>query len=207
MSGNEFRTSRRRVVGGIAGAGLGAGLAGGRLGGLLAARRAPSLIQGGGKLTYWGGLIFSDEANAMLEDTINAWGEANGVETEVVMINQNETNQKVSAAVESNTMPSALDLGLDLALLLTNSGQLIDLNDLYGTIGTAQGGWHESVDGAIAVEKFGGIRPGIPFGASGNVLFRRQDILDEVGITGQRRRNSRASTGSGSPFRTSVTAT
>ena len=183
MSGQVFRTSRRRVVGGIAGAAIGASVAGGRIGDLLAAHRAPSLIQGGSKVTYWGGLIFSDEANAMLEETIKAWGEAHNVETEVVMINQNETNQKVSAAVESKTMPSALDLGLDLALLLTNSNQLMDLNDLYGTIGTAQGGWHDSVDGSIAVEKFGGVRPGIPFGAGGNVLFRRQDLLDEIGIT------------------------
>ena len=51
------------------------------------------------KLTYWGGLIFSEDANKLLVDTINAWGAANGVETEVVMINQNETVQKVSAAV------------------------------------------------------------------------------------------------------------
>ena len=62
------------------------------------------------KITYWGGLIFSDEANKLLVDTINAWGEANGVETEVVMINQNETVQKVSAAVAAGTMPDALDM-------------------------------------------------------------------------------------------------
>jgi len=172
-------STRRRVIGGMAGT---AALAGGLLPGTLAARKAPSVIQDGGKLTYWGGLIFSDDANQLLTDSINQWGSDNGVETEVVMINQNETNQKVSAAVESNTMPSALDLGLDLALLLTESSQLTDLADLYDKIGTAQGGWHESVDGAVAAEKFGGIRPGVPFGAGGNVLFRRQDILDEIGI-------------------------
>src|SRR5690242_6340076 len=63
-----------------------------------------------GKLTYWGGLIFSEDANNLLTDTINKWGADNGVETEVVMINQNETTQKVSAAVSSNTMPDALDM-------------------------------------------------------------------------------------------------
>jgi hypothetical protein len=53
------------------------------------------------KLTYWGGLIFSDDANKLLTDTINDWGAKNGVATEVVMINQNETTQKVSAASPS----------------------------------------------------------------------------------------------------------
>ena len=65
-------------------------------------------------------MIFSDKANALIKKTINESGDANGVETEVVMINQNETVQKVSAVVESSTMPDALDMGLDLLLLLSN---------------------------------------------------------------------------------------
>ncbi|MBA3378326.1 MAG: extracellular solute-binding protein, partial [Chloroflexia bacterium] len=66
---------------------------------------------------------------------------------------------------------------------LSTSDQLQDVSDLYDSIGAAQGGWHESVDGAVAPEKFNGIRAGVPFGAGGNVLFRRQDILDEIGIS------------------------
>ena len=84
--------TRRKVLGTAAAStaaiALGAGLA------------APARAQGK-KLTYWGGLIFSDDANKLLVDTINDWGAKNGVETEVVMINQNETTQKVSAAVAS----------------------------------------------------------------------------------------------------------
>ncbi|MCB0080306.1 MAG: hypothetical protein KDE47_05230, partial [Caldilineaceae bacterium] len=49
--------------------------------------------------TYWGGLIFSDAANQMLVDRVTQWGEERGVKTEVVMINQNETVQRVSAAI------------------------------------------------------------------------------------------------------------
>ena len=110
----QRRWTRRRVLGTSA-AGAGAAVVGaGRLQEMLAAHMAPATIQSGAKITYWGGLIFSDEANALLEQTINDWGAANGVETEVVMINQNETVQNVSAAVESGTMPDALDLGLDV---------------------------------------------------------------------------------------------
>jgi multiple sugar transport system substrate-binding protein len=170
--------SRRAVVGGAAAIASTSVLAQ-----TLAARKAPAVIQESVKLTYWGGLIFSDEANQLLVDTINQWGSDNGVETEVVMINQNETNQKVSAAVESNTMPSALDLGLDLALLLSQSDQLLDLSDTYEAIGAAHGGWHDSVAGAVDKAKFNGIQAGVPFGAGGNVLFRRLDVLEEAGIT------------------------
>jgi ABC-type glycerol-3-phosphate transport system substrate-binding protein len=143
----------------------------------------PAIAQGK-KLTYWGGLIFSEDANKLLTDTINAWGAANGVETEVVMINQNETTQKVSAAVSSNTMPDALDLGLGLARLLARQNQFSDLGDLYKTIGDAQGGWFTGPDTASDLTADGGIaRVGIPFGVNGNLLLRRKDLLEPAGFT------------------------
>jgi ABC-type glycerol-3-phosphate transport system substrate-binding protein len=180
---SRSRLTRRQVVARTA-AGVVAGAAStSLLPGILQARRAPALIQSGGKLTYWGGLIFSDEANELLTATINDWGKANGVETEVVMINQNETNQKVSAAVESNTMPDALDLGLDLMLLLSQTDKLTAVDDLFTKIGDAQGGWMDAIDGATDPARFGGGRMGIPFGASGNLLFARQDILDGIGVS------------------------
>ena len=162
--------SRRRVLG----TGVGAAA-------MMATGLTPVRAQTN-KLTYWGGLIFSDEANQLLVDTINAWGDANGIETEVVMINQNETVQKVSAAVESNTMPDALDLGLDLLLLLSRQGVFITLDDLYKKIGEAQGGWYEGVDRASDTTAIAGGRTGIPFGVNGNLLLRRTDLLEPKGF-------------------------
>ena len=94
----KTRVTRRQMLGATAGIGL----LGGR--GALA---APALVKGS-KLTFWGGLIFSDKANKLLAETVRKWGADNGIQAEVVMINQNETVQKVSAAVASNTMPDAL---------------------------------------------------------------------------------------------------
>jgi multiple sugar transport system substrate-binding protein len=151
---------------------------------MLTAKAAPAHLRfQDSRLVYWGGLIFSDDANNMLVEEITAWGEANGVETEVVMVNQNETVQRVSAAVESGTMPDAFDLGLDLLLLLTNSGELVDLTELWDAVGEAQGGWYDSVDQAASLELLGGVRTGLPFGASGNLLFARRDVLEAAGQT------------------------
>ncbi|HET9658701.1 MAG TPA: extracellular solute-binding protein [Thermomicrobiales bacterium] len=172
--------SRRRFLGTTTAAAGAAALGSTRLTEMLSAKAAPAVLQEKAKLTYWGGLIFSDDANNLLTDTINQWGEDNNVDTEVVMINQNETNQKVSAAVESGTMPDALDMGLDLQLLLTNTGQLMELDDLYTKIGDAHGGWYASVDAAA---KLAGATTGIPFGPSGNLLFSRQDVLEAAGLT------------------------
>jgi len=165
--------SRRRVLGTAA-----SGLA------LAAASSFPMpAIAQSKKLTYWGGLIFSDDANKLLGDTINAWGAANGVATEVVMINQNETVQKVSAAVSSNTMPDALDIGLDLLNLLSRQGVFSDLGELYAKVGAAQGGWYEGVDKASDNTPYGGARTGIPYGVNGNLLLRRKDLLEPAGFT------------------------
>jgi multiple sugar transport system substrate-binding protein len=98
------------------------------------------------------------------------------------MINQNETVQKVSAAVESKTMPDALDLDLDLLLLLSRQGVFVPLDDLYASLGSAQGGWYKPVDNAVSTIAASGGRTGIPFGVSGNMLLRRNDILTKAGF-------------------------
>lgn len=135
------------------------------------------------KLTYWGGLIFSEDANNLLVEAINAWGAANGVDTEVVMINQNETTQKVSAAVASNTMPDALDVGLDLMLLLARQNQFILLDDVYNKVGDAHGGWYDGPARATDTTSEVGGRVGVPFGVNGNLLLRRRDLLEPAGFT------------------------
>ena len=165
--------SRRKVLGTAA-----SGVALAAAGGLF----TPALAQGK-KLTYWGGLIFSEDANNLLVKTINDWGAANGVATEVVMINQNETTQKVSAAVSSNTMPDALDIGLDLLLLLSRQGVFVTIDDLYKKVGDAHGGWFEGTDRATDTTAVAGGRTGLPFGVNGNLLLRRKDLLEPAGFT------------------------
>ncbi len=169
--------TRRRVLSTTAGVGA-AALGAGR-----SALAAPYVLKKGSKLTYWGGLIFSDVANKLLVDEVNAWGAANGIQTEVVMINQNETVQKVSAAVASNTLPDALDLSVDLLLLLSRQNVFLPVDDLFDAIGKAQGGWFPAVAATTATAGGGGAKTGIPYGGSGNLILRRNDLLKEAGVT------------------------
>jgi multiple sugar transport system substrate-binding protein len=149
-----------------------------------AATTAPAAVSGGGgKMTYWGGLIFSDAANNLFSQTVQDWGKQNNLQIDVVMINQQETNQKVAAAVESGTMPDALDMGLDLLLLLSAQKKLEVLDDLYDKIGQAHGGWLKPTDSAMDPKILGGSRAGIPFAVSGNLLHQRKDVLVAAGLT------------------------
>jgi len=178
LSNRVPRGGRRALLQSAAGLALAAAL--GLTAGPAAAQDKPFA---GSKLTYWGGLIFSEAANRLLVDTVNAWGQANGVETEVVMINNNETVQKVSAAVASNTLPDALDVSLDLLLLLSRQGVFADIGDLYDRVGAGQGGWFPSVSAtADLVAKDVG-RTGIPYGVTGNLILRRTDLLEAKGFT------------------------
>ncbi len=135
-----------------------------------------------GTFSYWGGLIFSDEANNMLVEKIKQWGKERSVTVDVVMINQNETVQRVSAAVEAGTMPDALDMGRDLMLLLSKNNRLEPLDDLYDKIGKEHGGWLQSADSSTNPKDFGGKRYGVPFGTAGDVLNRRDDLLSAAGF-------------------------
>ena len=92
----------------------------------------------------------------MLEDKVKEWGKAKGINVTVVMINQNETTQKVSAAIEAGNMPDALDMGRDLMLLLSKNNRLEGLDDIYKKIGDAHGGWMDSTNRATDPKDFGG---------------------------------------------------
>jgi multiple sugar transport system substrate-binding protein len=146
------------------------------------AEEAADLPAAEGTFTYWGGLIFSEAANQMLVDRIEQWGAERGVDVEVVMINQNETVQRVSAAIEAGNMPDALDMGRGFMDLLALQGQLEPLDDLYDEIG-AEVGWLPAADLATNPERVGGHRYGIPFSLGGNVLYRRADVLEPAGFT------------------------
>lgn len=147
-----------------------------------AATAAPAAPKPSGKFTYWGGLIFSDVANKMLEDRIKQWGKEKGVDVEVVMINQNETTQRVSAATQAGTMPDAFDVGRDLLLLLAKNSQVEPIDDVVNAVGAAHGGWLDSTLKGNAAKDFGGKLYGVPFGQSGNVLNRRDDLLSAKGF-------------------------
>lgn len=131
---------------------------------------------------YWGGLIFSETSNNLFVERIEQWGEERGVDVEVVMINQNETVQNVSAAVEAGTMPDALDLGRDFMLLLSQQDELVAVNDLYEQIGEEHGGWLDSADSLVTSEDFGDDVYGIPYATNGNILYRRNDLLEPAGF-------------------------
>jgi multiple sugar transport system substrate-binding protein len=166
--------NRRALLGGAAAGALALGAGSSAI--------AQPAVRRGTRLTFWGGLIFSERANRLVVDTVTKWGQDNGVTTEVVMVNQNETTRQVSAAIAAGTMPDALDLQIDLLLLLARQNQLLPIDDLHTKIGREQGGWFPSIERATDTSSFAGGRTGLAYGASGNLLLRRNDLLSRAGF-------------------------
>lgn len=134
----------------------------------------------GSTFTYWYGLIFSDAANQTEANQIKAWGRLHHINVDPVPVNQNDTVTKVSAALVAHTMPDALDMGDGFAIQLKSSGALENITALKNQIGNANGGWlsdagTKQTDPAWAL--------GVPYGASGNLLARRTDVLNTLGLT------------------------
>ena len=169
---NKTGWTRRRVLASAAG-GVALAAAG--------AFPMPAIAQSK-KLTYWGGLVLSDTAHKLLIDAVTAWGAANNVETEVVLINVNEITQKVSAAIASGTLPDVFDVGLELLTLLSRQDVFARVDDVYERIGAAHGGWFDGPARASDMTAVAGGRTAIPFGVSGNLLMRRKDLLEPAGF-------------------------
>ena len=76
------------------------------------------------KFTYWIGLIFSDEANALAVSQINEWAAMRGIQANPILVNQNNLNAQVTAAITAGTMPDAMDASAGLMLQLGDKNLL-----------------------------------------------------------------------------------
>lgn len=134
----------------------------------------------GSTFTYWYGLIFSPEANQTEANQIRAWGRLHHVNVEPVPVNQNDLVTKVSAALVAHKMPDALDMSDTLMIQLNHTHNLANLMPLYNQLGQKYGGWLPAAGTEKSYPAYG---YGIPYGAGGNVLYRRKDLLAKAGYT------------------------
>ncbi|TAM68494.1 MAG: extracellular solute-binding protein [Microbacteriaceae bacterium] len=136
-----------------------------------------------GTFTYWTGLTFPDAGNKIEEQRIEQWGKNLGIAVQVVAVNQNDTSQRVAAALQSGAMPDALTIGYDLAKVMAGNKQLAPVDDVFKSVGTDHGGWFDPIKKATTDKSWGGDVYGVPLGFFGNVLFRRTDLLKAAGYT------------------------
>ena len=127
------------------------------------------------KFTYWIGLIFSDLANQAAVDQINAWGKLRGIKVDPVLVNQNNTNAQITAALAAGTMPDAFDAGSGLMLQL-GAKNLLNVQDLLDSLIRKNGALNPGA-AASNLASYAGKGLGVPYGINGNLINRRLDLI------------------------------
>jgi len=128
-----------------------------------------------GKFTYWIGLIFSDVANQTAVDQINAWATLRGIKADPVLVNQNNLNAQVTAALAAGTMPDAFDAGSGLMLQL-GSKNLLNIQSTLDALIVKNGALNPGAT-AFNAASYAGKGLGVPFGINGNLINRRLDLI------------------------------
>ncbi len=127
------------------------------------------------KFTYWIGLIFSDEANALAVSQINEWAAMRGIQANPILVNQNNLNAQVTAAITAGTMPDAMDASAGLMLQLGDKNLLnvqSTLDALIKKNGALNNGAKFFNSSAYAAKGLG-----VPYGINGNLINRRLDLI------------------------------
>ncbi len=121
---------------------------------------------------------FIPQSNDILSATIKAWGEANGVETEVDIVSMNDLQTIAATAAETGAGPDIIELNQASAHLFAE--ELVDLTDVADDLGDRYGGWY---DAAVEGCKVGESWMGLPRFFAAHAINYRPDITAQVGMT------------------------
>jgi len=143
--------------------------------GILAAGRAPAWAQGT-KLHIVRWVDFIPEADVELKRQAPEASKALGAEVTFEFINANDLQARITAAIQSGS-------GADIIQMLWNwphlyANALVDVGDVAGPIGKAQGGYYDVFE---ATSRVGGKWLAVPHGVVGNAVAYRRSWHQEVG--------------------------
>ena len=138
-------------------------------------KEAAQINKDGKKFTYWIGLIFSDEANRLAVEQINDWAALRGIQANPILVNQNNLNAQVTAAITAVTMPDAFDASNGLVLQLGAKNLLNVQSVLDGLI--RKNGKLNPAAQFYNSSGFAAKGLGVPYGINGNLINRRLDLV------------------------------
>lgn len=147
------------------------------LAGILESGRAPAYAQGTRlHLVRWVDFVpASDEA---LKKLMPEAQKALGAQITLETINANDIQPRVTAAISAGTGPDIFHMLHNWPQLYASS--LVDLSDVYGAIGRAQGGFYEAVNLQTTA---GGKRLALPHSIVGAMIAYRKSLFEEVGYS------------------------
>ncbi len=156
---------------------------------LLAACAPVAQAPGGGaaepaaakSLTVWAHRSFAPPADDVLLANIEKWAEENGVDLELVAeIEVPIMNERLTAAIESKTLPDVSAIAGGRVALHYPAGIYLDVSELYKELADAYGGYYRPAEQTATID---GAQWVIPYSTDTSLMYYRQDILDEKGLS------------------------
>lgn len=132
------------------------------------------------EITVWIEKIFSDEANAKMQERLEQYGEENGVEVTVELIGATDFITKLNAAIEAGeNVPDIISSSTTKVLNYYPNIPCKDVTDLVNSINEERPYLSACTEGTEIDGKY----YYVPFHSSTNLMYVRKDKLAEAGIT------------------------
>lgn len=156
-----------------------AATAGTSWGAALETTEAAKTASGDKEVTVWVEKVFSDDANALMEERLKAYGEEKGVTVNYEMVAASDFITMLNAAIEAGTnVPDVVSMDTTKVLNYYPNIPAMDVSELVNEINTERPYFEASYEGT----KIGGVHYYVPYYSSSCMMFVRKDKLEEKGL-------------------------
>lgn len=140
---------------------------------------AAKTASGDKEITVWIEKVFSDDANAMMEERINAYQEETGVTVNYEMVSAADFITMLNATIEAGSnVPDVVSMDTTKILNYYPNIPALDVSGLVDEINAERPYFEASYEGT----KIGGVHYYVPYYSSSCMMFVRKDKLDEKGL-------------------------
>jgi multiple sugar transport system substrate-binding protein len=129
-------------------------------------------------LSVWGLQTFNQAADEWLGDEVKAFGKANHIDAEYVVVPANVLNQRLAAAFEAHTPPDVFMQGSGAIQFYIARGLTVPLDDVLADMRKVPGGIFENLANS---GDYHGTVQALPLEVDVTPVFARKDLLDEIG--------------------------
>ena len=131
------------------------------------------------KLTMWiTHFFFSAATDAMFKSKALQYAQQNGFDLEYVQDSPDVMLPRVSAAMESKSLPDILYADVAQISPIVKAGQALEVSDVVAKLGKNMGGF---TPGMLAAVTLDGKQWAVPYAMATEEFYVRKDILDKLG--------------------------
>ncbi|MDD2959162.1 MAG: extracellular solute-binding protein [Lachnospiraceae bacterium] len=140
---------------------------------------AAKTTSGDKEITVWVEKVFSDDANALMEERLKAYQEEAGVTVNYEMVGASDFVTMLNATIEAGSnVPDVVSMDTTKILNYYPNIPALDVSDLVDEINTERPYFEASYEGT----KIDGVHYYVPYCSSSVMMFVRKDIMEKNGL-------------------------